>query len=1521
MNILTTTTSNNKIRNCSMKLAIVVGILVCLVLVSGAAGFEDTVQNHWDMDGDGFGDVDDLTDLWLFSASGSIASIITPSGGYSYSSSIRMYAVGSNYPYANITNIKPTISDYWAFTFRDTDFTTSSHLYIYFYDKESNQIFISDDMRDYAVSYSNSRWELIYEGGNVYLYINGINRGNIGVCEATPYYMRIKANGYIWGAWDFHIDDITTSSGIIGIGAEPCSTGTFRNHTITELDNDELDISWAVKTIPEASYTAAEYTIKVKRLTYDEYYNTTIVKDAGNATQKPTGFVVYNWTKLFQTDHYGLYSFQLYKSTEEEPIATDWLFFKELGQASWIDFALTEYAIGSTVDISYHIDTPDFGANDYYVRIFDSSYEQVGEQEVFTEDGYVNFTSTITWDVGTAFAVLVKDTEPNIDMSPPTDIVDLAYAYTYMTDAVFIRGTCYDATNPLNLVDGTTLSNMSVSMYHNNQWYKDTTDANGYYEFLDPVTSEEMSFYTDVPIQVNAGGSSTYGTLTTTESFNTSDGEWIQLVNGSAIFAIPNEQVYNGTHNFTYGIDYVIDYSNVKIKRVSTGTMELNTSYTITYTYEYTSGSGVSITYQHNNYTTEIIRSGTYDINLYLYPSHRDSETRKSSIAGVVLDTPLYQPVSYATVHIANDTWSDTTLSNTWGYYIFDYPDGLGDSSYNLYATRTGFGRSPSESVRAHDAIHILDNCDVANFYNTTLDKCDSLTNNGYWGNASIFNDSFDSGTCNSSWVQLNHVDLRSSSETVTNITTTFVKDTDYKINYTDGKIQIICTGSMENDTNYNISYQYKIGNPNLVDTDFIEGTGALNSTGDNTIDFMKTFITPIDSKVSKVHGLLYFYSQILNKANISSTNITITIGSNGDNSINTIAWEVNKDVFETYWNMTALLLSEGTEVGTCNLSEINYFEWKSTKSGSVTTKIDDLHFIMWVGWDTNCLDLSADTTNKKEGTASIYGEGAGGSGYEDGYLAKYFLSPIDASDISKTGELSRIEFWEKPYITSLDYVLVSKKEEYNYTVDYENYSGGDYGYMYWDNVSVGTDWNLRRLYFVDAYDNNFTTDGLEWFEIMFGSQTFDSNYKRWIDNIQVVERGRTYHNILMSEYFSLTIDVKDLETYNIITSFSAVFNKIQSETTNGTIVFRNITYGIYRLQVSTEGYYTHTEYIFIGQDTSQTIYMLEEKEGPALQYPPHLVEFRVQDIYGNPISDVNVIAIGIQISMGSWDWLWEFLGFTPDGSDTLRNTTMNGTTDSTGSITFLMVETIKYTMTFTKGSDVNETLTIYPKEERYIVIVGRTGFFDVEPQLFGEQIKWNFTMEKNDTHAFLNFTYNNTISGTSSPGSYYVYTVNKTTGIEKLNLSNFTYCCGPVNIDDNVWNYSCPIHKDDYRGETYIMRFNVTHTTAGEFGESVSVFFRYNHPLISFAGWEDHPGYYQLLSVGLLIFGGLLFSGTTLKIGAVLLPLGGWILFGIGWFSPTDNLITGAILLGIATALGIAVFITTTGREKNLAS
>jgi hypothetical protein len=110
---------------------------------------------------------------------------------------------------------------------------------------------------------------------------------------------------------------------------------------------------------------------------------------------------------------------------------------------------------------------------------------------------------------------------------------------------------------------------------------------------------------------------------------------------------------------------------------------------------------------------------------------------------------------------------------------------------------------------------------------NKTYDSS-SYANNGdfYGGNDGVFpsdatqiNETFNC-TALDTWLSLSHPEIISGSETVTNLTKSFTRDTDYSIDYANGKIKCLSTGSMVLNFLYNITYTYS-RSPNWVDGKF----------------------------------------------------------------------------------------------------------------------------------------------------------------------------------------------------------------------------------------------------------------------------------------------------------------------------------------------------------------------------------------------------------------------------------------------------------------------------------------------------------------------------------------------------------------------------------------------------------------------------------------------------------------------------------------------------------------------------
>jgi hypothetical protein len=1305
--------------------------------ISSTEKFKDTFQYH---------SGDNPSDVWSYTAS---SQSIVNGVGATYNKVFYHYTGNNHCPpdihNAYLTNNYPFNSNYIGFVLRfmDTWIGTNNGIKqdLEFYDSENNLIgsvrmFTKDWNTGGYTSYwprfsSATLYEFLATGDGIYLFINRVSQGRvITTTETDIAYIKLVTlhddHGSSCSKLYLDLDDFFVGDGVIGIGTE-----ISPSHTITEVTNHEIDVSWAVKSFPPDEYVVNSYTLKVKSATNGLWYNITEIKKSGNSSLEPSGFVNYDWYDLFQANHFGLYWFTLWKNAEEEPISTDWIFFSDITDTSWIDIDKDLYAIGDEMEVTYSIDGADFGANDYYIYFYDSSGDLVASQALTEATGSVTITSTIEWEEGTAWAVLVKDTQPNIDMDPPTDIVGLACDVTFLSNVVKIHGKCYDATNPLNLVTGTPLANVSVNFTHNENYYTNVSQTDGSYIFLD-IFGDEEEFYKDVPIYVHAS---------------------------------------------------------------KTG-------------------------YNFGDYEMEVIRAGTYEIDLYLVPDERSCDLDNSSIAGLVLDDVFHQAIPGATVHISNGSWVNTTTTNTWGYYIFEdsiLGHTLGNQSFSMYVDKPTYDTTDVDNVWAYNMSYLLDNCDVLDYLGEVLDECDVIDANGTW--------------------------------------------------------------------------QTETGNALSVNTtDYVESNGSVVCVGNKTIAFQKQFSSALETNVTG-NGYFYFYSKVEDTSHITS-NVTVIISSSGDNSTDMIEWSVNKSLFTSDWNLTLLPISSGTETGTCNLSAINFTEIKCTKDANVTFKIDYLRFIEWVGWYSD-LGLSLDTGDKQEGTGSINAEGESwqtGRPFwvieaSDWYVARNFVSPLAYGGLILSNPLMRLEYWYKPDGSLSRSILISSDTD------------GIGNYSYWNGIDgTGATWNLMRIWGEDGYENGtLDMSSIDWL-IFFGYRVGLWNLSDNYDYIRLRQVGRTYHNFEMSAFYNLTVHCKDYETHNTIVSFTAVFDETNVEsTTDGTVVFHNITYGVYRLEAASAGYYTGVEYVFMGQDTTETVYLIQMTNttgGVGTYYPPpHLVEFRVQNIWGHPYSNVIVTITASETTMSTWDWLTTVFGFAGDPASEIENSTMNGTTDDYGDISFLMVETIKYRVTAVNTTQgINVTKWIYPKDDHYVIIVGGV----LEWWGEGTEEMMNLTIDisttiLDDTHANITVVYSDSSGNTEELWIYLNTTANYT---ERSCLDSY-----------NVSGTSVVTHNftvSPYSGRSYFVNVVAQHPS---FGTKVWSF------AVKFKGLLIDLGLpysvYPFLAFALLIFMGGLFGATSAAQGSLITTFGGWLLYGIGWFTTIADT-TMIACLSLATLVSI---------------
>jgi lysophospholipase L1-like esterase len=134
-------------------------------------------------------------------------------------------------------------------------------------------------------------------------------------------------------------------------------------------------------------------------------------------------------------------------------------------------------------------------------------------------------------------------------------------------------------------------------------------------------------------------------------------------------------------------------------------------------------------------------------------------------------------------------------------------------------------------------------------------------------------------------------------------------------------------------------------GNTLTVNTsDKKEGTGSLQSVGSSTLEFQKTFTTPLNSGASAATGSIDFWYYVSDVTKLSSSN-QIEVGSGGTNDVNEYNWNIGTLV--NGWNhITKTFSSAGTTGGTPNLNSINWFRIYHSKTASITTKVDAIRII-----------------------------------------------------------------------------------------------------------------------------------------------------------------------------------------------------------------------------------------------------------------------------------------------------------------------------------------------------------------------------------------------------------------------------------------------------------------------------------------------------------------------------------------------------------------------------------------------
>lgn len=391
-------------------------------------------------------------------------------------------------------------------------------------------------------------------------------------------------------------------------------------------------------------------------------------------------------------------------------------------------------------------------------------------------------------------------------------------------------------------------------------------------------------------------------------------------------------------------------------------------------------------------------------------------------------------------------------------------------------------------------------------------------------------------------------------------------------------------------------------------------------------------------------------------------------------------------------------------------------------------------------------------------------------------------------------------------------------------------------------------------------------------------------------------------HDILLHPSITLKVRAKDVASGSFLSIFQVSVNGgVLEDSVAGTVTFDAMDWGYYELRCVANEYYVSYDYVFLVENKTITINMIlmPTQGGMGVQYiAKHEVKFIVQDKFGSKYEDVAVTAVVIENS-GPLEWLLSILGYSNETY--IDETTLEGTTGTDGVITFHMVETLKYKVTFKNIAEgIDEVLNIYPKNDKYIVYIssdlfgGSSDWLGEQPSMVGNEIIINFSTNKiSEAKCYLNIVYND---NTENTNSLYLYV--KTANGTILSSKN-------KNLDYYEYSYLA----SNISGNTFIYGIQVDHATYGTLEEAKVVHFAKRTFIID--GWTD--SYYNWSSFAICFTIAALFTGVKVKYGAVIFPIFCWLFWYIGWFT------LGTIILGIITTLGVLFYITAKGREAQI--
>ncbi|MFA5444765.1 MAG: PKD domain-containing protein [Bacteroidales bacterium] len=368
---------------------------------------------------------------------------------------------------------------------------------------------------------------------------------------------------------------------------------------------------------------------------------------------------------------------------------------------------------------------------------------------------------------------------------------------------------------------------------------------------------------------------------------------------------------------------------------------------------------------------------------------------------------------------------------------------------------------------------------------------------------------------------------------------------------------------------------------------------------------------------------------------------------------------------------------------------------------------------------------------------------------------------------------------------------------------------------------------------------------------------------------------------------------VTDAATHNAIPNAQVSLPGHANATTSptGFYLFDDLAAGAYYVSASASGYKPSQDYVVTlteGNLTMQDIELTPSSTsgtGWGAQYPPHNVQLKIMNLFGAPIAGVNVTATGYETTAESWDWIYTMLGLSTDIQ--IEGTEMTGTTGSDGCIDFMMFESVKYTVIFTKTGEVAELLTVYPHESYYPVYAVSLSSI-LNPFYEGgvneyKSVIVNVSTSTSGSDGTITVRYQDQLNATTG-GTVALTQTNSTSGEEETHSS--------YSISANAFSHDFDI--TDCEGQSYFVRVRATH---GNFTEGVNRDFG-----VTFPGERLNFGLPNEILIWAAMFimtvTALMFGPSAAIQGLPVICFEGWLFLGIGWLRDLGDVNAAGLLV-----------------------